>query len=242
MLPLGFFDRYGPALSALPTLPVGERYPKSQLLSDAFHIFAASGLDVYYAPFHHLGSSARVALVGLTPGFTQMENAFRAAKEGERLGLSGARLFAHIDAAGSFSGPMRQNLVSMLDQIGLNKCLGISTCEALFAGAHAMVHFTSAVSAPIFKGERNYNGPLLKVPQLREWVIQNLAAELRALPEAIIIPLGTHAGGAVDLLTAHGAIDAQRCLTGFPHPSGANGHRKRLFELHRKRWCDQIAG
>ena len=166
MLPLSFFDKYWPALTALPTLRVGERYSRGQLLSEAFHIFAAGGLDVFYAPFHHLGLSARVALVGLTPGFTQVENAFRAAKHGQRLGLSGARLFAHIDTAGSFSGPMRQNLVQMLDQIGLNKRLDIPTCDDLFAEAHAMVHFTSAVSAPIFRREQNYNGSLLEVPEL----------------------------------------------------------------------------
>ena len=240
MLPLSYFDRYWPALTALPTLPVGERYSRSQLLSDAFRIFAASGLGVFYAPFHHLGSSARVALVGLTPGFTQMENAFRAAKDGERLGLSGAGLFAHIDAAGSFSGPMRRNLVRMLDDIELNRRLGIPTCDDLFTGAHAMVHFTSTVSAPIFKGEQNYNGSPLRVPLLREWVTQNFAAELRALPDAIIIPLGKHAGDAVDLLRAQGAVDAQRCLTEFPHPSPANGHLKPLFELGRNRWRDQI--
>jgi hypothetical protein len=170
-----------------------------------------------------------------------VENAFRAAKHGQRLGLSGARLFAHIDTAGSFSGPMRQNLVQMLDQIGLNKRLDIPTCDDLFAEAHAMVHFTSAVSAPIFRREQNYNGSLLEVPELRQWVMQNFAAELRALSEAIIIPLGIYAGEAVDLLATQGAVDAQRCLTGFPHPSPANGHRKSLFELHRKRWCDQIA-
>ena len=241
MLPLHFFDRYRTALLALPVLQPDEHYSRNQLISDAFRIFRANGLDVFYAPFHY--SNPRAKLVGLTPGFTQMANAFRAAKEAQRAGLSGTELFAHINRAASFSGPIRQNLVQMLDQIGLHTRLGIRTCSDLFAGAHAMVHFTSAVSAPIFKAEQNYNGSpgLLKVPQLREWVMNNLAFELRELSDAIIISLGAHAGSAIDLLVAEGAVDPRRCLRGFPHPSGANGHRKRLFKLQREGWGNQIA-
>jgi hypothetical protein len=62
MLPLSFFDRYWPAFTALPTLPAGERYSRSQLLSDAFHIFAADGLGVFYVPFHHLGWSPTISI------------------------------------------------------------------------------------------------------------------------------------------------------------------------------------
>jgi len=109
-----------------------------------------------------------VALVGLTPGFTQMEEAFRAAKAGERAGLTGAALFAHIDATGSFSGRMRGNLIRMLDGIYLNKRLGIDSCADLFTDAASMVHFTSAVSAPVFKNGDNYNGTLVRAPALRE--------------------------------------------------------------------------
>jgi hypothetical protein len=94
-----------------------------------------------------------------------------------------------------------------------------------------MVHFTSAVSAPIFRSGANYNGspPPLGIPVLREWVLKNLATELAAMPDAIIIPLGKTACEAVSLVAAQGSIDARRCLAGFPHPSGANGHRKHLI-------------
>jgi hypothetical protein len=99
MLPLHFFDRYRTALLALPVLQPDEHYSRNQLISDAFRIFRANGLDVFYAPFHYSNPRAKVALVGLTPGFTQMANAFRAAKEAQRAGLSGTELFAHINRA-----------------------------------------------------------------------------------------------------------------------------------------------
>ena len=242
MLPIEYHDRFKDALAKLPELAVGKKYQKANLISDQFHLFGDKGLDVYYTPFHHAEKNARVALIGLTPGFTQMEEAFRAAKSGQRAGLSGADLFAHIDATGSFSGPMRSNLIRMLDEIGLNERLGIASCRDLFAGRTGMAHFTSAVSAPIFKAGENYNGSLIRVPALREWILQNLAEELAALPsDAIIIPLGKGAAEAVGLIASERLIDARRCLVGFPHPSGANGHGRRLFEAGRNEWREQIS-
>lgn len=134
--------------------------------------------------------------MGLTPGWTQMEEAFRAVKQGLARGLEGEALFQYVETTGSFSGPMRNNLVSMLDGIGLNNCLKISSCKELFDlenPSRYLVHFTSAVSAPIFKNNQNYRGyapPLLQVPKLREWVLSILAAELCYVQEAVIVALG----------------------------------------------------
>jgi len=35
-------------------------------------------------------------------------------------------------------------------------------------------------------------------------------------------------------------ISDDRCITGFPHPSGANGHRKPIFECGHNRWEEQL--
>ncbi len=243
MLPLEYYERFRAAISELPRLPQGTKYRKAELICERFRLFSERGLNVYYAPFHHTTRDARVALVGLTPGFTQMEDAFRAAKNYEGKGLSDAEIFAHVDATGSFSGPMRGNLVQMLDDIGLNARFGLATCGELFERqSRSLVHFTSAVSAPIFKAGENYNGspPLLGVPSLRKWVLENLSEELASMPEALIIPLGKTADAAVDLISSQGFVDGKRCLIGFPHPSGANGHRKTLFERSRNRWREQL--
>jgi hypothetical protein len=242
MVPIEYHDRFKEAIAALPDLPAGKKYQKSDLIWDRLHLFSDRGLDVYYAPFHHLEREAQVALVGLTPGFTQMEEAFRAAKAGKQAGLSDTDLYAFIDRTGSFSGPMRFNLVRMLDGIGLNERFGVASCLELFSNPTDKVHFTSAVSAPIFKGEENYNGSLVCVPALRNWLLEHLADELAALTAAVIIPLGKGASEAVDLIASKGVLDRQRCLTGFPHPSGANGHAKRLYEAGRQQWRAQIKG
>jgi hypothetical protein len=244
MLPIAHFWRFRDHLLNLPLKGGTEKYGKADLICRQFLLFTEAELEVYYAPFHHLNPNARIALVGLTPGWTQMEEAFRAAREGLASGLNGKDLFEYIDRTGSFSGPMRNNLVAMLDGIGLNNQLGISSCIALFDSLHHLVHFTSVVSAPIFRAGANYGGSgprLLQVPKLRTWVVENLAAELASMPQAIIVPLGRVADEAIQFLQGRVSNLQGRCLAGFPHPSGANGHRHEDFRRGREQWKTQVA-
>jgi hypothetical protein len=243
MLPPKEFDRLRESIARLPTKAENERYEKSELLCKRFLLFSEAGLDVYYVPFHYMNRKARVVLIGLTPGWTQMEEAFRAAKRGLSDGLDGKVLFRFIETTGSFSGPMRNHLVSMLDGIGLNKGLGVTSCVDLFGNSSHLVHYTSAVSAPIFRRGENYRGsgpPLLQVPRLQKWIVNHLAKELASLPDALVIPLGKVAGEVVEFLQSQNLISGSRFLHDFPHPSGANGHRKPLYERGRERWRRQL--
>jgi hypothetical protein len=102
----------------------------------------------------------------------------------------------------------------------------------------------SVVSAPIFKDWENYRGygpALLQVPKLEEWVAGNLAVELASMPQAIIVPLGRVADEAIQFLKQKVAGLDRRCLAGFPHPSGANGHRLQDFKRGREQWANQIS-
>ena len=194
---------------------------RATLLSDRFLLFSEGGVDVYYAPFHRANLGARLALVGLTPGWTQMELAFRAAKQGLEEGLDDEALFHRIDTTGSFGGPMRINLAEMLDGIGLNGFLRVPSCANLFEESTGLVHFTSAVSAPIFKNGENYRGQpsILNLPKLTAFIIDNLAKELAAMPDAVVIPLGKVAGEVIEFLHDQKLIHLERCLMNFPHPS-----------------------
>jgi|SRR5579872_181114 len=245
MLPASIFDRFRQAILSLPVMAENEKYNRTALTCPRFLLFREAGLEAYYAPFHHLNKDARLVLIGLTPGWTQMERAFRAARIGLSCGLDCEPLFEYVYKTASFSGPMRKNLVEMLDGIGLNALLGIPSCVDLFDASSHMVHFTSAVSAPIFRNGENYRGygpPLLQVPKLREWVIGNLGMELMSVPKAVILPLGRVASEAVQFLNERNDIGLdRRCLTGFPHPSGANGHRRSDFQHGRERWSSQLA-
>ena len=243
MLSATDFGRFKGAIAGLPLKGENEKYERAQLICPRFLLFREAGLEVCYIPFHYVNARARVVLMGLTPGWTQMEEAFRAAKQGIANGMEGEVLFHHIGTTGSFSGTMRKNLVCMLNGVGLNVPLGIASCLDLFGARSELVHLTSAVNAPIFKDGKNYRGygpSLLQVPKLREWIVENLAPELRSVPGAVIVPLGRVADEAIQFLHKQNLIDLDRCLTGFPHPSGANGHRKEDFALGRERWANQL--
>jgi hypothetical protein len=44
----------------------------AELLNDGFLLTREGRVSIYYAPFEHLRRTARIVLVGITPGFTQV--------------------------------------------------------------------------------------------------------------------------------------------------------------------------
>lgn len=155
------FDRHASAVAAATSaeLKGGDLLQKSSLGRNG-------SLSVCYAPFDFVASDARLVVVGITPGRTQAINALIAASAALKAGKDHAEAARLAKQTGSFSGPMRANLVSMLDHIGLAPALGIVTCANLFEAACERVHFTSALRYPVFVGDANYNGTpgMLKNP------------------------------------------------------------------------------
>ena len=151
------------------------------------------------------------------------------------------RGMCHDDAArlakgvASFVGPMRSNLTTMLDGIGLPETLGLQSSTQLFSSHGQLLHATSALRYPVFKNGLNYAGSPLptKHTALREMIEDLLGPELASFRNAIVVPLGKAVTTALDHLASIGQIDKSRCLIGFPHPSGANGHRAKQFEKNR---------
>lgn len=82
-------------------------------------LWRQGALSVFYAPWDWVNTSARVMLVGITPGLHQATEALGEAQRSLAEGLSPEDALRRADAVGSFSGPMRTNLVTMLDGIGL---------------------------------------------------------------------------------------------------------------------------
>jgi hypothetical protein len=192
-------------------------------------------LAVTYAPFDYVNPSARIVLVGITPGRQQAVNALL---EARRQLVAGNDLPAVAKAAketASFSGPMRTSLVDMLDFIDLPRWLGIPSCGHLFGARADLVHYTSALRYPVYVNGQNYSGApaMVSTPLLRQQIETHLAAEAHALPNAVWIPLGPAPTSALDLLARQGILSKDRILDGLPHPSGANGERISYF-LGRK--------
>jgi len=128
---------------------------------------------------------------------------------------------------------MRKNLVTMLDELGTHELLGLRSTEDLFSGCGGLLFATSALLFPVFVGDelRNFGGNRKMMSQrlFQEMIEAFLAPRLASMPEALVIPLGISVEAALEWLAARGEFDTARMLKGFPHPSGANGHRARIF-------------
>lgn len=222
-------ERFASVLINQPAFLQGEPLPSSLLLE------AQDDLAVYYAPFDYVNPKARVILVGITPGLQQAVNALNAARSALQQGLPATEASRIAKNTGSFSGPMRRNLVDMLDHIGLNGKLGLASCSELFTTSTDLVHFTSMLRYPVFHRGADYSGspaPLTR-PVLRRQVEAYFAKELEQLPESILVPLGPKVLEVVNWLAGQGVVESRRILDGMPHPSGANAERIAYF-LGRK--------
>ncbi|WP_159351043.1 hypothetical protein [Roseomonas harenae] len=192
-------------------------------------------LSVVWAPFDHIAAEARLVVVGITPGAQQAENAFQAFRAALQAGMSPAEASRQAKLTGAFSGPMREQLIAMLDHVGAHRLLGVESCAGLFAPGRGLVHLTSALRHPVFVDGANYNGTpdMLRTPALRRMVETHLAEEARALSHALWLPLGPKPAAALQHLARLGLLHPERILGGLPHPSGANRERVNFF-LGRK--------
>ena len=191
----------------------------------------------HYAPFDHLNQGAKIVLLGITPGAQQAGNALAALRTALRGGIDNAQALELAKQTASFSGPMRNNLIAMLDQIGLPAVLGVESCACLFDTRSDLVHFTSALRYPVFVDGKDYSGSpsILATPALREMTRRWLHEEVALLREAFWVPLGKEPAAVLDDCVARGELDAQRVLAGLPHPSGANAERIAYFLGTKKR-------
>lgn len=194
-------------------------------------------LACYYAPFEHINRSAKVVLVGITPGAQQAKNALRALRKALCDGANDAEALAVAKRMASFSGRMRGTLVALLDRIGLHQILNLDSCSHLFEDRGDLVHFTSTVRNPVFIDGQDYSGnpSVLRVPMLKKMTESWLGEEIRQLPNALWVPLGKDATSVLQYFVALGQLHPSRVLDGLPHPSPANGERVAYFLGSKRR-------
>jgi len=79
-------------------------------------------VKIYYAPFEYINPCARIVLVGITPGPTQMVNANNEARRALQSGKSSTEAIQAAKSVGAFSGePLRTNLVNQLNHWGFHR-------------------------------------------------------------------------------------------------------------------------
>lgn len=193
-------------------------------------------ISIYYAPFDAVNKDARLVLVGITPGKTQMRNAIVEARR--HLTTGSASPMAALTAAkaiGGFSGPMRANLVALLDRIGVAAALDLSSSAELFGAARPLLQTTSVLPFPVFVDGEDYRGTPDPVshPLLRSQIETHFRPLVESLPTAAFVPLGPVPTKVLSWMVGQGALTAERVLEGLPHPSLQNAERINYF-LGRK--------
>ncbi len=222
------FKRYAQTMAGLPA-----DFSRDEPLPASLHMTGDGRHEIYYAPFDHVNTAAKVVLVGITPGRAQAIKAITTARQclSESANLAAA---AQAKTAASFAGPMRSNLINLLDHVGLPSRLGLQSTAELWTTRSDLVHFTSALRYPVFEAGKNYTGTgLLRSPLLRDQLETWFGSECELLPNALFVPLGSSAQAACSHMVTNRRLKDRQVLNGLPHPSGANAERIAYF-LGRK--------
>ena len=61
------FESYADAIAGLPAQ---NRLFKTDLLVEQFRVFRGENVEIYYAPFDFVNVEAKIAIVGIAPGWT----------------------------------------------------------------------------------------------------------------------------------------------------------------------------
>lgn len=191
-------------------------------------------LSLRYIPFEHVAREAKLVIVGITPGITQLKAAYDAFRSAANAGRSDDEARARAKDAGAFAGTMRTNLVRMLEHFGIHRRLGLRSAHDLWASAAALLHSTSVVPHAAFvDGDRHFNDGfdvIMASPLLRGSFEADLVPSLSLLPEdALYVALGPTPLDALAHCADVGAIRRDRILGMLPHPSGSSGSQVRYF-------------
>ncbi len=198
---------------------------------DTLLIERSGRLCCHYAPFEHINIAAKVVVAGITPGTQQARNALLALKAALADGHADTEALAIAKRTASFSGPIRNNLVSLLNRVGLHRALGLDSSASLFTDRSDLVHFTSVLRNPVFNNGKDYSGSpvILANPMLRRMAEHWLGTEIDSLAAAIWIPVGKEPTAVLKHFVSIGRLSATQVLDGLPHPSGANAERIAYF-------------
>lgn len=200
---------------------------QSRALPEELKMLSEGALTMHYAPFDWVNTDARVVIVGITPGVQQAVNALREYRQQLVNGADRDEALRAAKSTGSFSGPMRNNLVSLLDYARVNEWLGIGTCASLFGPHQHLVHTTSLLNYPVLVNGANYSGTpdMMRTACLRDVVESCFVPAIRRLNNPLLIPLGPKVENVLGILEKRGLLESANVLPGIPHPSGANAER-----------------
>jgi hypothetical protein len=191
-------------------------YPSSGEHDDA-------GISVMYAPLESMNIRAKVIFVGITPGKSQMRRSWTAARRAMSEGVDLEAALSEVKRVSAFNdekGHMRRNLFRMVRDWRIDELLGLAKPEDLFETGWNKIHTTSVVRYPTFRWGENYEGTpsALRHSALSSVAREHLVKDLKALPHALVFPLGVKPTKAVSQIVREERL-ACTVFPGLMHPS-----------------------
>lgn len=116
---------------------------------------------------------------------------------------------------------MRTNLINQLNHWGVHEWLGLSDSADLFATAADLVQNTSLLRYPVFVKDKDYRGApdMIKHPLLRKYLLENFAAEVEELKQAVFFGLGPKVQKVLGHLIQERILNPEQVIGGMLHPS-----------------------
>lgn len=195
--------------------------------ADACVLAEDSTYRLIYVPFEHVTKSAKLSIVGITPGSTQIPAAYSTIRPMLNARLPHAEILTHAIKQGAFQGTMRTNLIKILKHFDIGGLLGIADVADLWGHHASHLHSTSVIPHAAFKRGKMFNGgfeEILSSPLLKSCFERCFVPTLAELDEECrFIALGPTPLHALQWCAERGHISPDRILGACPHPSGSSG-------------------
>lgn len=221
-------EKYESLVSGVAPTEIGDLDPRLCMFKD-------ENIEVWFAPLGQQPITPDVWILGITPGWHQMRIAYEGAADLLNSGKSQSEASNLPKPNVAFAGSMRTNLIDMLDGIGLHIALSLPSSKDLFGSGR--LRTGSVLRFPVFKNGKNYTGSSpspLNHPFMKEMVDSILVKEIELVGKSFIVPLGKSVELVLSDLVQRQILDPRQILNGFPHPSGANGHRVKTYKKNRE--------
>ena len=204
------------------------------LAAPQFSLGKSGAYELRYTPFEYANRGAKLVIVGITPGNTQLELSYGAAQQLLRQGHPNDQILREMKKVGAFGGPsMRPNLFKMLRHFQFERLLGIADVESLWGSDADLLQSTSVVPHAAFKAGKMFAGSfdeVLASPLLNECFRDCFVPSVRDMNSgALFVGLGPCPEAALDWCVRHGALQRKQVLGAFCHPSSAGGSTTRYY-------------
>lgn len=197
---------------------------------------------LYYVPFEHANLGAKLVVVGITPGPSQLELAIQTVQRSKA--LSAAQLQLEVKRQAAFgAASMRPNLIRMLSHFQVARRLGVVAESDLWGSGWSTFQATSVVPHAAFElksdgTEKMFNGKFSEVltsPVLKRCFETHFLPLVKTMNEsALWVGLGPTPRAALEWCAAQGLLRREQ-VAAFAHPSTSAGSQVGYFLRQRDR-------